>query len=161
MTVHNYRLRCINGLHYRDNRVCTDCVGPRLPYAGVRHGCYRGSRLQSLPMAVGQVVHRPTWRHVSRFLALTPFLADALHRCGFDSDRAVVRPTWTPDTGMSSAPPSKRVLYVGRLDDAKGPTVLTDAWRIASLGAEGWVLRVIGAGPLEGHIRSAASADSS
>ena len=43
-----------------------------------RHGCYRGSRAQSVPMAIGRTVHRSTWRSVDRFLALTPFHADFL-----------------------------------------------------------------------------------
>ncbi len=78
-TVHNYRHGCVNGLHLRDGHTCTDCIGTRLGLPAVQHGCYRGSRLQTVPMAIGQVVHRGTWDDdVARYLALTPFMSDLL-----------------------------------------------------------------------------------
>src|SRR4051794_15577628 len=68
-TVHNYRHGCVNGLHLRDGHPCTDCLGTRLGLPAVRHGCYRDSRLQTVPMTIGQVVHRPTWNdEVARYL---------------------------------------------------------------------------------------------
>ena len=54
-TVHNYRHGCVNGLHLREGHACTDCLGTRLGLPAVQHGCYRGSRAQTVPMALGQV----------------------------------------------------------------------------------------------------------
>ena len=65
-TVHAYRHGCVNGLHLRDGRPCTDCLGTRLGLPAVRHGCYRGSRAQTVPMTIGQDVHRPRGARASR-----------------------------------------------------------------------------------------------
>jgi glycosyltransferase involved in cell wall biosynthesis len=127
-TVHAYRHTCVNGLHVRDGRVCTDCVGTRLNLPSVRHACYRGSRLQTTPVTVGLDLHRRTWRDgVAPFLALTPFMRDLLVAGGLPAERITVRPTWVPDPGAPGAP-GRDVLYVGRLDEAKGVDRLLDAW---------------------------------
>ena len=130
-TVHNYRHGCANGLHLRDGRVCTDCVGTRLGLPAVQHGCYRDSRLQTLPVSIGMVAHRRTWQDgVARYLALTPFMRDMLISYGLPADRITVRPTWVPDPGFAGEP-GRDVLYVGRLDEAKGIDRLLDAWALA------------------------------
>jgi glycosyltransferase involved in cell wall biosynthesis len=153
-TVHNYRHGCVNGLHLRDGHVCTDCLGTRLGLPGVEHGCYRGSRLQTVPMTLGQDLHRRTWRRgVDRFVALTPFMRDHLVSTGIPRDRIVVRPTWVPDPGLAGAS-GRDVLYVGRLDEAKGIDRLLDAWAMG--GSEtGRTLTVVGDGPLRGRVEAA------
>jgi glycosyltransferase involved in cell wall biosynthesis len=127
-TVHNYRHGCVNGLHLRDGHTCTDCLGSRLGLPAVLHGCYRGSRMQTLPMTIGQNVHRGTWRDdVTRFLALTLFARDKLVETGIPSARVTIRPTWVPDPGHDPTTGTD-VLFVGRLDDAKGVDRLLAAW---------------------------------
>ncbi len=159
-TVHNYRHSCVNGLHLRDGHTCTDCLGSRLGLPGVQHGCYRGSRPQTVPMTIGQVVHRRTWRDgVARYLALTPFMRDTLTASGISADRITIRPTWVPDPGDAGAP-GRDVLYVGRLDEAKGIDRLLDAWRLGGRDS-GRSLVVAGDGPLAPLVEQAATGDPS
>ena len=52
VTLHNYRSVCANGLLFRDGATCFDCVyGSRV--SSVLHGCYRESRVLTLPVAIG------------------------------------------------------------------------------------------------------------
>jgi glycosyltransferase involved in cell wall biosynthesis len=149
-TVHAYRHTCVNGLHVRDGRVCTDCLGTRLNLPSVRHACYRGSRLQTVPVTLGLDLHRRTWRDgVDRFLALTPFMRDLLVAGGLPAERISIRPTWVPDPWLAGAP-GRDVLYVGRLDQAKGVDRLLDAW--AQGRPEGRRLLLAGDGPLAGRV---------
>jgi glycosyltransferase involved in cell wall biosynthesis len=158
-TVHNYRHGCVNGLHLRDGRPCTDCLGSRLGLPAVRHGCYRGSRAQTVPMTIGQNVHRSTWRQgVAQYLALTSFMRDKLVATGVSADRVRVRPTWVPDPGAAGAP-GRDVLFVGRLDDAKGVDRLLDAW--ARGRPDGRRLVVAGDGPMAGLVDDARQHDPS
>jgi glycosyltransferase involved in cell wall biosynthesis len=158
-TVHNYRHGCVNGLHLRDGHPCTDCLGTRLGLPAVVHGCYRDSRVQTVPMTIGQVVHRGTWRDgVARYLALTPFMRDHLAATGIPEDRITVRPTWVPDPGVADEPGSG-VLYVGRLDSPKGLDRLLDAWAHAGARARG-TLTLVGDGPLRDRVEAATRADS-
>ena len=56
-TLHNYRPLCPAATLFRDGHVCEDCVGKRVPWPGVAHGCYRGSRLATASGAAMLTVH--------------------------------------------------------------------------------------------------------
>lgn len=147
MTVHNYRLMCINGNLYRDGSWCTDCVGTH-PWRGALHRCYRNS-LVSSTVAAGAISFNRllgTWpKYVDRFISATEFVSDILARSGIPSDR--IRRVSLPvsDPGPRSVPPSssRYVLLVGRLDAEKGGRHLLDLWRRIGGDLE---LRVIGDG---------------
>lgn len=141
-TVHNYRHGCVAGSHYRDHRVCDDCLGTRTRWPGVAHGCYRGSRAQSAVITTAELLHTGTWRSVDRYLALTSFAKAKLVEAGLPAERIVVRPNSTPDPGEPS-PPGEGLLFVGRLDEEKGARLLYDAWH------PGIPLTVVGAGTYE------------
>ena len=99
-TVHNYRHPCMSGWLHRDDRYCDDCVGRRFPLPGVVHGCYRGSRAQSLAMAAGRWRHQGTWRAVDRMLAISGFVRDRLLDDGFAPERVAVKHNFVPDPGL-------------------------------------------------------------
>ncbi|HWL35805.1 MAG TPA: glycosyltransferase family 4 protein [Frankiaceae bacterium] len=141
-TVHNYRHGCVAGSHYRDARVCEDCLPTRTRWPGVVHGCYRGSRAQSLALTTAELLHTGTWNSVDRYLALTSFAKRKLVEAGLPESRIVVRPNSTPDPGPSS-PPGEGLLFVGRLDEEKGAPLLYSAW------SPEVPLTVIGAGRFE------------
>ena len=145
-TVHNYRHGCVNGLHLRDGRPCTDCLGTRLGLPAVQHGCYRGSRAQTVPMAIGQVVHRAPGATASRATSPSrPSCATSSSPPGSTPTASRVRPTWVSDPGVAG----RRVetcSIVGRLDEPKGIDRLLDAW--ARGGPSGRRLVVAGDGPL-------------
>jgi glycosyltransferase involved in cell wall biosynthesis len=150
MTVHNYRLMCVNGMLLRDGRPCEDCIG-RSPLPGIRHRCYRNSVVASTVAAatIGYNRRRGTWdRAVDLYLAPTQFVRDRLLDGGFPADRIRVKPHFVQDPGPRRAPPSHShtVLSVGRLSPDKGCHALLDAW--AALGDTELELVFIGDGPL-------------
>jgi glycosyltransferase involved in cell wall biosynthesis len=157
-TVHNYRHGCVNGVHLRDGQVCTDCVGTRLNLPSMKHACYQDSRVRTLPVTIGLDVHRGTWRNgVDRFLALTPFMRDMLVSYGLPADRITVRPTWVPDPGVGQRA-GREVLYVGRLDEAKGVDRLLEAWRLGGRES-GRRLTIVGDGPLRPEVEELVRSD--
>ena len=64
LTLHNYRTYCAAGIPLRENRPCTDCLDQESVLPVLRHGCYRGSRVATLPLAAMIALHRGlgTWR---------------------------------------------------------------------------------------------------
>jgi len=149
MTLHNYRLVCVNALVFRDGRPCQDCVG-RSPWPGVRHRCYRGSAVQSAAAAVTISFNRArgTWVDaVDRFIAPSRGLRDTLVKGGLPADRFIVRPHAVADAGPRTGSPSSSstVLCVGRVSDEKGVDVLLEAWARARPRA--LELVVVGDGP--------------
>jgi glycosyltransferase involved in cell wall biosynthesis len=144
-TVHNYRQVCASGIYYREIGICHDCRGRWLGVPAVVHRCYRGSRAQSAVMAVTLAAHRPTWRSVDRFVALTTAIAAHLREYGVPGERIVVKPNAVPDPGPP-APPGDGFLFAsGRLAPEKGLGLLLEGWTRHPDGALG-TLRIAGDG---------------
>src|SRR5262245_17990858 len=145
-TVHNYRQVCSSGLYFRDGHNCHDCRGKVFGWPAVAHKCYRGSAAQSALMATTLAVHRPTWKSVDRYIALTGRIAEHLRDYGIPDERIVVKPNGLPDPG-EPAPLGDGFLYGARLSPEKGLGLLLDAWCRHPDGALG-PLRIAGDGEL-------------
>lgn len=154
-TVHNYRHTCVRGTHFRRGSVCVDCAALPIGWPGAVHACYRDSHAQSIAMVVGQSVNRSLWRKVSRFIALTDFMAERLRQSGIDEERIVVRPTACCGPRYVDSP-GNGFLFSGRLDEAKGVPLLLDAWQRSGRSS---VLTIAGDGPLRSDVLRAAKAD--
>lgn len=145
-TVHNYRQVCSSGLYFRDGHNCQDCRGKIVGWPAVQHKCYRGSAAQSALMATTLAVHRPTWRSVDRYIALTDRIAAHLRDYGIAEERIVVKPNGLPDPGEPE-PLGDGFLYGARLSPEKGLGLLLDAWQRHPDGSLG-TLRIAGDGEL-------------
>jgi glycosyltransferase involved in cell wall biosynthesis len=151
-TVHNYRLMCASGDFYRDGRPCHDCLGRR-PLPAVRHGCFRGSVAQTVPVAASMTLHRQSWmRHVTMFLALSAPQRDLLVRAGFPGDRIRVKPNFVPEVSQRSDGSGRSCLYLGRLSPDKGIPLLRDAWTRHDTADPGDELVIAGGGVLEAEV---------
>lgn len=154
-TVHNYRQVCSSGLYFRDGHVCHDCRGRAIGLPAIRHRCYRDSTLQSALMATTLAVHRPTWKSVDRYIALTDGIARHLRDYGIPGARITVKPNAVEDPG-EPAPLGDGFLYLARLTPEKGVGLLLDAWRRHPAGSLG-TLRIAGDGELRPLVQQAAA----
>ncbi|WP_354637398.1 glycosyltransferase [Kitasatospora camelliae] len=152
-TLHNYTQVCPPGTLQRDGRPCTACTGGS-PLPAVRHGCYRGSRLATVPLAVSLSVNRRRWwSGVERFFCISAAQRDVLVRSGMPPERLAVKHNFVPDPGERRTGDGEHVLYLGRLAEAKGVRLLMAAWdELAAGGGVGVPLVVAGAGPLEREV---------
>ncbi len=153
-TLHNYTQVCPPGTLQRDGRPCTECVGAALPLPAVRHGCYRDSRLATVPLAVSLAVNRRRWwTGVERFLCISAAQRDVLVRAGMPAERLAVKHNFVPDPDVRRSGPGEHLLYLGRLAEAKGVRLLMAAWdEITADGGVGVPLVIAGAGPLEREV---------
>lgn len=163
LTLHNYRLFCAAAIPLRDGRTCTLCLDQRSVWPALRHGCYRHSRIATLPIAAGIALHRSrgTWQHdVEAFIALTEDQRDRLVSAGLPSPCTHVKPNFFP--GAPTCRPwlerTGSVVYAGRLSSEKGVDVLVRAWSL--WGAQAPELRIIGDGPLRQALANDASQSS-
>jgi glycosyltransferase involved in cell wall biosynthesis len=152
-TLHNYMMVCPTGTLYRDGRVCTDCAG-RLPLPALRHGCYRGSRLATVPMAVTMVANRHRWwSGVGQFFCISEAQRKVLVQAGMPDQRLTVKHNFVADSGGCRAGPGDHVLFLGRLTAEKGIRPLMAAWdTIAAGGGLGVPLLLAGTGPLQQEV---------
>jgi len=92
-TLHNYTQVCPPGTLQRDGRPCTACVGST-PLPAVRHGCYRNSRLATVPLAVSLSVNRRRWwSGVERFFCISAAQREVLVGAGMPAER--LSPAWS------------------------------------------------------------------
>ena len=149
LTLHNYRLFCPAAIPMRNGRVCTECLDSRSVLPALRHGCYRGSRLATVPLAAGVSLHRRlgTWSNrVEAFIAMTDFQRELLSWSGLPAGKIHVKPNFYP--GQPAVIPWQErepsVVFAGRLTAEKGLSNLIRAWR--QWGAEAPQLQVVGDG---------------
>jgi len=153
-TLHNYRLLCANGMFLRRERFCEDCV-VRGPWNAVRHGCYRGSRMQTAVWAEQTALHRRrgTWqRRVDLFTTPSAFARRKLLAAGLPPERVVVKANPVADPGEPTFG-GRGAVFVGRLSREKGVHLLLEAWR----RLDGHPLTIVGSGPEEAALRRCAS----
>lgn len=153
-TLHNYTQVCPPGTLQRDGRPCTECVGSAVPLPAVRHGCYRGSRLATVPLAVSLAANRRRWwSGVERFFCISAAQRDTLVRAGMPAERLAVKHNFVPDPDDRRAGDGEHLLYLGRLAEAKGVRLLMAAWdELAASGGVGVPLVIAGTGPLEPEV---------
>jgi glycosyltransferase involved in cell wall biosynthesis len=163
-TIHNYKLACASGDFFRDGAVCHDCAG-RLPGPALRHGCYRGSRAATAPVALAMTAHRRAWRSlVSAYIFISAAQRDLLTGLRLDPDRVFVRHNLIPaqpglvtdaEPAVAESPDTEpMIVYAGRLDAAKGVPLLMAGWDHYRAAAGDGALRllIVGAGPLEDEV---------
>lgn len=155
-TFHNYRLLCPNALFLRDGKVCEDCLGKAIPWQGIQHNCYRGSKSASAAVVAMLSTHRllQTWNHqVDAYIALTDFARDKFIEGGLPADKIFVKPNFVdPDPGVGEGK-GNYALFVGRLSIEKGIDLLLEAWD--KLGCK-IPLKILGDGPLASQVSKAA-----
>ncbi|ACL59235.1 glycosyltransferase [Methylobacterium nodulans] len=152
-TLHNFRVACAGAMLLRDGTPCETCLTGS-PYAAVRHGCYRGSRVGSLAVARMIDWHRRagTWSHsVDAFVALTEFARRRFIAAGLPADRIAVKPNGLADPGPPTDAPREGLLFAGRLSREKGLETLAAA--AARMRAP---VEVAGDGPLRADLAGAA-----
>jgi glycosyltransferase involved in cell wall biosynthesis len=156
-TLHNYRLHCPVALFFRDGRVCEDCMGKAVPWPGIVHGCYRGSRAASGVVATMLTLHRAlgTWTEmVDVYVALTEFARHKFVEGGLPEGKIVVKPNFVvPDPGRGQGG-GGYALFVGRLAPEKGTGTMLAAWERLGTGVP---LKIVGDGPLKDQVVRAAA----
>lgn len=159
-TLHNYRPVCPAGILFRDGAGCTECPDTHSVRPAVQHGCYRDSRLATVPIAIGTSFERdPLLAGSDRIIALNDQMRETYAGVGVAREKLTVLPNFVPDPGPPRTHASRDSreggfwLFVGRLTEEKGIASLVRDW------PAGESLRVVGSGPLEDDLREVAGPD--
>ena len=154
-TVHNFRLLCPAATFVKNGEICEECVTKGLQ-CSVRHGCYRGSRLQTFVSASVLKLHRTLGTYNRLFyICLTDFnrkkllLLNSKGKRRIGEERVFVKTNfvWRPKGEKSVK--KEQYIYIGRLDVLKGIYVLLEAWREFPEKK----LLVCGSGPEEASVK--------
>jgi glycosyltransferase involved in cell wall biosynthesis len=157
-TVHDVGLVCPLG-----DELIKQCAGELCAYpfdhGCLLRGCYslREKGVQPLLFALWE---RNAAQRLDRLLVSSKYMFRELMRNGFMPRQIAVLPMFTTmnrdGAVAASAAGQQRILFVGRLDRAKGGRELIDA--LGLIGSRGdWQVDVIGTGPLLGELRQRAA----
>jgi glycosyltransferase involved in cell wall biosynthesis len=157
MTIHNYRLGCIQGLLFRDNAVCQLCLDKKSSYYGLKYRCFKNSLVKSLQLTLVNKFNQWTIRYknpVKKYIFLADFTKNLLSpTLGLKNTEGVLKSNYVSDFGC--APMSERdnfYLFVGRLNEQKGVKPLIETFK-----KNGKRLVLIGSGPLDDYVNEAAA----
>lgn len=127
--VRNYRLVCPSAKLTNEGR-CLQCSAQAFPFSCIRSGCYNGSRVQTLIVALSAWSNKMAvagWRK-HKYLATSQITKDLLVSGGISAAKVSVRPNFvTPSLGPNLNE-GAGVAFVGRLSVEKGIRELVTAW---------------------------------
>jgi len=144
----NYRLFCPASTgFFRGGKICEECLGKAVPWPGLVHACYRGSRVQTAALIAMICVHRlmGTWRKkVDTYIAVSEFSRRKAIESGLPGGKITVKADSVhPDPGERVTDKGYAV-YCGRLDKEKGLFTMLKAWtQVRKMS-----LKIVGDGPL-------------
>ena len=153
-TLHNFRPMCAAGTLYRAGQVCTECPDGDSG-AALRHGCFRGSRLATLPLSLshrGGLLKDPVVRRADALIVLTEAARGLYEAYGVDRRRLNVLSNFVDDPAPRPLDSGSNGswLFAGRLSMEKGIVELLQSWPAPT------PLDVMGSGPLESLVRTIA-----
>ncbi len=153
LTIHTYRMICSNGLFFRDNKMCELCTKNLL--WSIFYGCYRNSRMMTLPVSLMIFVHRKlkTWlSKVELFTTPSEFLRGKIAGIGIPKERIFVRPNFVSGEIEVGGDNREFALFVGRLSQEKGLRILLSAWERLEKSGEFVPLKIVGDGPMREYV---------
>ncbi|MGW5321822.1 glycosyltransferase [Rhodococcus pyridinivorans] len=131
-TLRNYRWTCLSANHFRDGRECFDCSKSATAISGIVHRCYRGSRSESLAVALHDAGLRAERQRgdgkPSLVIALSHAMKDRVEKSVPSSTRVAVKyNSLESDPGFFEGP-RDGLIWVGRLEPEKGFDIFLDGW---------------------------------
>ena len=147
--IHNYRLTCLNGMHFRNNENCYDCLGANFN-AGIRNSCYGNSKILSAAKAHHTSTLKKNLSSLeAKYIAVSNNVRDYLIEINIPSNlitvitnSVIALPTINAD--------SNEILFVGRLEKEKGIESLLKLHKLDKTLPK---IHIIGSGPLEEFVR--------
>jgi len=129
---HNYRDFCANGILFRDGQSCTLCLEGKKTSA-VIYGCYRNSRLASVPLFIAST--RPLERRLEYseptiHVALSPLHSRVMIQAGYQKEMVSILRNYTENFSDTERSVKKngKWLAVGRFELGKGFLELVKEW---------------------------------
>lgn len=153
LTIHNYRLLCPSSTLFYGNSLHPENAKKSFAWSAIFQRSYKGSFFLSFWIALIVWVHHHlgTWRVVSRYVFLSPFMKDlfADSYLNLNEKQLCVKPNSVSDPGFIDSPRSDDFLFAGRLTSEKGIIPLLECWKDLP-----YKLRIFGSGPFRNAVKN-------
>jgi glycosyltransferase involved in cell wall biosynthesis len=154
-TLHNFRHFCPAGTFLREGKACEECLG-RFPWPAIRYGCYRGSRLATIPVAAMDGLHGAlrTWqRCVDRFIVVSTYERDKYVDAGWPAEKIRIKYNTLWNADLRPRRRGDAFLCMSRMSPEKGVEVLLEGWARAFPDGSSPV-RLTASGPLSEQLKA-------
>ena len=154
-TIHNYRLLCPSGILLHDNKLFTDSLNETFQWTAIRNKVYRSSMVLTFWLAFVVWFHRKigTWEKIDVYICLTSFAVDVFQKSNFgiSKEKFTVKPNFIIESEkLNISEREKHFLYVGRLSEEKGISILLAAFENLPFS-----IKIAGDGPLKDQVLEA------
>lgn len=154
-TVHNFRSICPAGTLFLKGEHCERCPSSTSLHS-VKNGCYRNSRLQTVPLAinVARGLTLKALKHSSRLIFLSDKSRDIMNRLAPELEKTPsdIVPNFARESMQCQTKSDNETqdfyLFAGRLSEEKGIRELIQEWPSHEQ------LMVAGSGPLEAELKT-------
>lgn len=146
-TLHDFRFLCPTAFLMRDEHICDECKDGAF-IKSIQYGCFKNSRLQSIPVALMHKLHhflKSYTKKIDAYICLTKSQKTLFLEAGFDNERLFIKPNFIEDTfeEARSEKQGEYAVFIGRLGKEKGLKTLIEAWK----HLPDVPLKIIGDGP--------------
>lgn len=128
ITIHNYRPICAAGTLSRNGKFCDLCI--MKPTSAVRFGCYRNSRIATIPFFIGRLL-RIQEKYLARFQKIIVPSQRALgifKSVGIANSRWEVIPHSIKSSKTEIQGKTEKFVFIGRLSAEKGIENILNLW---------------------------------
>ena len=149
MTIHNFRLFCINGIFLRKNSLCTKCYDNNSYLYGIIHKCYKNNLIGSISVSLFMKLFKQKNIINNKnmfFLSLSKFAKKLLLSDGsLDHEKIFYRPNFIIGESENGSHENNHALIVSRLSEEKGVFELIELWMDSMID---YNVKILGDGPL-------------
>ncbi len=159
-TLHNFRIFCANGLLLRGEKICEECIpkGIRLLANAIKYGCYKGSRIHTIPIALTEWWHwiNKTWiNKIDAYITLSEFSKKKFIEAGLPEEKIFVKPNFVLESPKPNYSHKNYAVFLGRLSKEKGVDTLIKAAKLMPDSLKTFFnIKIIGDGNLRDYIES-------
>jgi glycosyltransferase involved in cell wall biosynthesis len=157
-TLHNFRIYCANGLLFRDEKICEECITkPIKRFKSIKNAfkyrCYRNSIGYSLSIALTEYFHwiKKTWIDViDAYIALTEFSKNKYIDGGLPAYKIFLKPNFISNPPEPNYFHEDYACFIGRITQEKGLDIIIKAFTL--LKSRQIKLMIVGDGALKKQI---------
>lgn len=126
--IHNYRMSCLSGNHFRNNLTCHKCT-PRNFTSGIYLGCYNNNRFYSFVISMyTKLLNSFLNRIECNFIAISKEVEKYLRSLGIKDEKLQTISNFTSPL-KSIEESASEVVFIGRMEQEKGVLNLIDVWK--------------------------------
>lgn len=145
-TLHDFRYLCPMAFMMRKGKICDECKDGGY-FQSITYGCFKGSKLQSIPIAFMLKLH---WylntfkKKIDGYICLTESQRKIYLDAGFGDQKLFLKPNFVDDTfEQETYRDGEYAVFIGRLGEEKGLRTLISAWK----NLPDIPLKIVGDGP--------------